>query len=637
VFSAKSGKLAFALGAAAVLCLVTAALASSSRSSHPWRTPSSHSDYVVSPVVGNVAVPAGKVSVQGSIPSGGTGCGITGTPAFCYAPADIRQIYNVPAGPDGSGQTIIVLGAYGSPFLQDDLDQFDSTFGIGPAHLTIVGRNGRGDPNDEIVQAWQHELTFDVEWAHAMAPAADIVLVVARSDDSKDLNRALMRALPDYPGAIVSQSFGADETFVRQGFIDDRRSHLIYAGAALLGDTVLASSGDGGASGYDDTDISAEYPASDPFVTAVGGTEGGVGDWLKDPNGLWANGKYGIESAWNDPFGATGGAPSAIFPAPSYQSGVTGNSKRAVPDVAMTASNAARTLFVFGGAVHSFGGTSVGPPIWAGIFALANQQRAAQNHGPLGPANPALYAIAGNAGSYAADFHDIVNGDNIFDPGIGGFSAGTGYDLATGLGTPNVAGLLGDLAAAPGSEIALSRNDRSPDVSCQNQQLTGTYRNVRVQRGSWCDLAGATVFGDVRADGASGLGITSSEIVGDVQASSVSGAADSSHSGVNVICNSVVWGKVQIRQSSKSAPWNIGGSACANAPDVTGGTGSVVGKDLQFDRNAATNNEISGNTVVKDVECSRNGGVTGQDNQASSLDDQCAGLGTATGDDDGDG
>src|SRR5581483_5085439 len=252
----------------------------------------------------------------------------------------------------------------------------------------------------------------------------------------------------------------------------------------------------------------AWYPASDPLVTAVGGTQGSFATYtipfgpyagltIPGPYGLQnASNHYGGEEAWNEVDaggGATGGAPSQLFPAPAYQQGVTSNAKRTVPDVALNASEFAGSEVVFMGMHGVVGGTSASTAEWAGILALVNQARAAAGNGPLGQANAALYSVAKNQSSA---FHDITVGDNIFDPSIGGFEAGPGYDLTTGLGTPDVANLIGYLTGVPGAPPVA----RLQNVNCQNQQLTGAYKDVHVRDGSWCDLSNATVNGNVNAN-----------------------------------------------------------------------------------------------------------------------------------------
>ena len=301
--------ISFGVLAAAAACFCSAALAGAGA------TPVPRTSYVVNPS----EVRVGPVPATPS-----SGSPMQCHPGFnCYGPADMHQIYDIPSGPgaNGSGQTILVIEAFGNSAVASDLATFDWYFGLpAPPTFTIRGPNGTGDQNDPDVQNWVFETSLDVEWAHAIAPGANIVLVVAHSDDVHAVNDALADALPKYPGAIVSQSFAADETFVKEGFVDDRSSHRIYAGAAALGDTVLAGTGDFGASGFGDTGLVASYPASDPLVTAVGGTEG-----LPWPNGLWSNGGYGGEQVWNETFpftAATGGGPSQLFPSPAYQAGL---------------------------------------------------------------------------------------------------------------------------------------------------------------------------------------------------------------------------------------------------------------------------------------------------------------------------
>jgi subtilase family serine protease len=208
---------------------------------------------------------------------------------------------------------------------------------------------------------------------------------------------------------------------------------------------VVAGAGDFGATDGGPTPVAA-YPASDPLTTGVGGTEGNP-----YPGGLLKpNGTYGNEQVWNesDTFGAaSGGAPSVLFDAPGYQQGVTGSSSRTVPDVAYNAAiNGGILVFFAPFGFITFGGTSAGAPQWAAIFALADEARAAAGEGPLGAANQALYAIAQDRKS-RRDFHDITVGTNALGP-LPGFQAAPGYDLATGLGTPDVDNLIHDLVRA---------------------------------------------------------------------------------------------------------------------------------------------------------------------------------------------
>jgi subtilase family serine protease len=458
---------------AAITCVVVAALASAgstARVSTPGVTYS---------LVGSVA----GFSVAGR--NGAPMCQ-TPVPHFCYTPAMIQGAYDFPTGrgaPTGAGQTIVVVVAFGSATLESDLAAFDSLFGIPSTTLTYCGAlNGQNpDPN---FPSWAVETSADVEYAHAMAPGARIVLVVSPSDDVSTIAATEAACLPQYPGAIVSQSFGDDENdpdpSAQAGFV---AMHKVFKAATRRGGSILAGSGDFGATDGQAAPV-AFYPASDPLVTGVGGTEGKPypGGLVKasggsehgrndsggsgSQNNSGGNGSqnnsggkgsqsfsYGGEQVWNEPdFGAgTGGAPSILYTVPSYQEGVNGSSARTVPDVAFNAAINGGVLIVFGSNVLTFGGTSAGPPQWAGIFALANEARAAAGVGPLGQANTALYKIAADKRTYKNDFHDIVVGNNAVG-GTPGFSAGPGYDLPTGLGTPDVANLIGDLAKAPSDQ-----------------------------------------------------------------------------------------------------------------------------------------------------------------------------------------
>src|SRR5579862_2745361 len=601
------------------------------------------SDYVAAPPARPAAVVKPASASAPSTCSDPT----SGLSWVCYSPAEIDEIYDIPTGsgaPDGSGQTIVVVVAFGNPTIKSDLATFDGTFALPDPSLTILGPNGTGDQSDPDVQNWSFETSMDVEWAHAIAPGASIVLAVASSDDSHALEDTVAQAIQHYAGSIIVQSFGANETFVKQGFIDDRTTHLLYAGAAALGETVLAAAGDFGTAGSPDRTGTLSlgpqvwYPASDPFVTSVGGT---MGDPYLNPDspdmlplglGALVDGHYGAEQTWNESEigtveGATGGGLSQIFPEPSFQTGFT---KRAVPDVAYDAALFGGVQVIWDGQQHTGGGTSEATPQWGGIIALANQQRAATGKGPLGFANPALYA---NAGA----FHDITSGDNALfsdpdsPPQIAGYSAGTGYDLTTGLGTPDVAKLLPGLVAAAGTTTPgslgppppPSQRPSGPNVTCTNQQLTGTYNNVNVVNGAWCDLAGATVAGNVNASNTKGLGMTGATVFGNVNVANTNGANDQSHPGVNVLCANAISGNVNVANST--ARWSIGGAACAG---VTGGPGNAIGNNLSVVNVHAPGSEVSANSVAGNLQCQNDVGLVGSGNQAGKLQGQCATFGT---------
>jgi len=386
----------------------------------------------------------------------------------CYGPYDLAKVYDFPAKLNGRGQTIVIVDAYGSPTIQTDLANFDGYFGIAaPPSFTIIHAAGTGATGSGVLAGWQIETSLDVEYAHAMAPGADIVLAVAATDNNYDLNAAEALVFPQYPGAIVSQSFGDWETDATAGtsFADE---HRIFMAAVRSGDTLLASAGDAGATWTQYTGTKspaiASYPASDPLVTSVGGTQGNP-----YPGGLEVSGRYGAEETWNEPQfdSATGGAASVLFRAPSWQWSVTGHQTRTVPDVAYNAAIEGGVEVIIGEYIYLVGGTSCGAPQWAAIFALANQARESRGLDRIGAANATLYSLAErqargpqDGGATSRLFHDIVTGNNALDSTVG-FAAGPGYDLATGWGTPDVAKLVSALAHSS-SDRDQEANDPAP-------------------------------------------------------------------------------------------------------------------------------------------------------------------------------
>jgi subtilase family serine protease len=375
------------------------------------------------------------------------------SPLGCYDPTEIRNAYDIPSTYDGTGQTIIIVDAYGDPNIVQDLAAFDTLFGVpAPPSLTVYPGSATqkaGGPN--MAASWALETALDVEWSHAIAPGANLVLIEAPSASGNAVNTVERKIIPKYPGAIVSQSFGIPENMVTGNKGQVKQAHDNYALFESLGDTVLAAAGDDGAT-LGTSANTADYPASDPLVTGVGGTEGDPFPLGLCPSASTDTCTYGGEQVWNEPAtasvpAATGGGPSQLFPVPSYQSGL-GLGSRGTPDVSYNSAINGGVLVVTLPFINLVGGTSCGSPQWAGIFALINQARSQASMGPIGFANPALYAIYadGSGARYGSDFHDITVGNNtLAAQPVTGFSAGPGYDLATGLGTPDVANLISDL------------------------------------------------------------------------------------------------------------------------------------------------------------------------------------------------
>jgi subtilase family serine protease len=365
------------------------------------------------------------------------------TPPTCYGPAQIRTAYGIDkVNATGAGRTIVIVDAFQSPTIQQDLNLFDQTFELPAATVNIVAPDGLTpfDQNDANQVGWAGEISLDVEWAHAVAPGAKLTLVLAKSNNDADILSATQYAVDHNLGDVISQSFGEAEQCVDPAI--ERAQHRMFTQATLKGITLLASSGDQGAaqpSCDGSTFIKAtSSPASDPLVTGVGGT-------LLDADHL--TGVYHSETTWNEPqFEAgTGGGFSAVYGTPVFQKQLHLPS-RGVPDVAYNAGINSGVLTVWStsglGAnlVFRFGGTSAGSPQWAGLVALAAQLR----HARVGYLNPQVYALSLVKPVYAALFHDITTGDNSFvgtdasgNPvSIPGFPAAPGWDPATGLGTP---------------------------------------------------------------------------------------------------------------------------------------------------------------------------------------------------------
>jgi hypothetical protein len=351
-----------------------------------------------------------------------------------YTPSEIRAAYGVNgitfgsiAG-DGTGQTIAIVDAFDNPslvgtnapnFATSDLGEFDSAFGLpAPPSFTKLNETGgtSGLPSTDPSGDWETEEALDVEWAHAVAPAAGIVLIECSSSNQGDMYQGVMTAAA-LPGvSVVSMSWGANE-FAGETSLDK----TFTTPSGHDGVTFVGATGDAGSPG--------DYPAFSPNVVAVGGTTLTIG----------ANGSYVGESAWSSGGGGTSNQESE----PAFQDSVQSTGWRETPDVSFDA-NPSTGVAVYdsysGGSAtpwQRIGGTSLATPCWAALFAIADQGRVLRGGSPLdGPTQtlPALYALP------SSDFRDITTGSN-------GFPAGPGYDEATGIGTPIANLLVPDLAS----------------------------------------------------------------------------------------------------------------------------------------------------------------------------------------------
>ena len=282
----------------------------------------------------------------------------------CYQPAQIRQAYDLAPlyarGVTGRGTTIVIVDSFGSPTIRHDLTVFDQAFGLpAPPKFTIiqpVGRVPRYDPANSDMVGWAGETTLDVEYAHAIAPGASILLVETPVSETEGVHgfpqiiKAEQYVVRHHLGDVISQSFSATEqTFPSQAAVQALRG--AYQLAARNHVTVLAASGDSGAADVklDETTYYpfpvTSWPDSDPLVTAVGGTQLHV----------TATGKPAAPTVWNDTYNqaanvfavgnagpnplASGGGRSVLFGRPGYQNGVKNvvGGQRGVPDISMSA------------------------------------------------------------------------------------------------------------------------------------------------------------------------------------------------------------------------------------------------------------------------------------------------------------
>jgi subtilase family serine protease len=323
-----------------------------------------------------------------------------------YGPTQMRHAYGFDTIPgNGGGQTIAIVDAYGSPTIQSDLDAFSAKFGIPSTTVHIAYPQGKPRKVDG---GWALETSLDVEWAHAIAPGATILLVVAKDAVTTDLLGAVDAAIA--AGATqVSMSWGSGE-YSSETASD---SHFNVPGVSFF-----ASSGDNGAGTL--------WPSVSPYVTGVGGTTLPL-----DSSGN----RTQSETAWS----GSGGGISTYELEPAYQSSYITNGKRGGPDVSYNADpNTGVAVYdttSYGGRRGWFqvGGTSAGAPQWAALMSLVNANRATA----LGSnTNTALYSL----GTNAADFLDITSGCNSSSHNATTCAA-VGYDYVTGLGSP-VAGAL---------------------------------------------------------------------------------------------------------------------------------------------------------------------------------------------------
>lgn len=341
-----------------------------------------------------------------------------------YSPLQVAQAYGFPSGATGAGQCLALI-ELGGGYRTADLETFFRNLGISTPKVTAVSVDGAANSPTGDSGGPDGEVELDIEVAGAIAPGAQIAAYFAPNTDQGFID-AVTTAVHDakLKPSIISISWGGPEG----SWTEQSRNALnsAFQDAATMGVTVLAASGDNGASDGSTGGVpTVDFPAASPYVVGCGGTT------LKISGNV-----VGSEEAWNDLSaneGATGGGVSEFFALPSYQQSTkvpkapNGFVGRGVPDVAGDADPETGYNVVVDGQQTVIGGTSAVAPLWAGLLALINQSLGTN----VGFVNPLLYSAKAEP-----TFHDITAGNN------GDYSAGPGWDACTGLGSPNGTGLM---------------------------------------------------------------------------------------------------------------------------------------------------------------------------------------------------
>ncbi len=361
------------------------------------------------------------------------------TKSVSYSPPQVAQLYQFPAGVNGTGETVGII-ELGGGFAQANLTAYFSSLGIkGPTVTSVSVDKGKNKVTN--ANGADGEVQLDIEVVGSVAPGAKIV-VYFTPNTSQGFQDALTTAIHDATNkpSVISISWGGPEsTWTAQSMT---AFDSAAQDAAALGVSICVASGDNGSSdGVTDNANHVDFPASSPHVLACGGT-----------NLQSANGAITSETVWNDGAqgGASGGGYSVQFPLPAWQASAgvkpPAGLGRGVPDVAGNADPESGYNVLIDGKSLVIGGTSAVAPLWSALIALINQKLGK----PLGFLQPTLYGLPSTDGA----FHDIVAGSN------GAFSAGPGWDPCTGLGSPEGEKLLAALTG-PGTTSSSGTSARA--------------------------------------------------------------------------------------------------------------------------------------------------------------------------------
>jgi len=350
-------------------------------------------------------------------------------PAGGYTPAELKGAYDInplaSSGYTGAGQTVAVMELDG--YKASNITTYSNNYGLGspaPTNVYVDGYSGAAGSGEV-------EVELDIEVINAIAPKAQVVVYEGPNTD-QGLIDTYQKIANDNTAKSISVSWGIGEQHSSSATMNSL--HTIFQQFAAQGQSIFAAAGDNGAYDSGGKTLEVDSPANDPYVTGVGGTHLNLSNSTYSSESVWSNKTYGEGG---------GGGLSKVYAMPSWQSG-TGvqnsysNGKRQVPDVSADADPSTGYSIYSQGKWTVVGGTSAAAPLWAGIAALNNQYAAANGKANLGQANPTLYKAFNTTQLYPA-YHDVTTGTNLYYP------ATVGYDMASGIGTPDVYNIVRDM------------------------------------------------------------------------------------------------------------------------------------------------------------------------------------------------
>ena len=472
--------------------------------------------------------PCAAASSEGTTDGGFTADQI----AAAYGLSGLYESGGANGTPDeGAGQTVAILEL--ESYDPNDIASFEQCYGINALFHTFTVDNF-----DENSGPGQGEAALDIENVISLAPRAQIAVYEGPNTGSGPYD-TMAAIISQHLAQVVTTSWGQCEQLEGQGAASSEDT--LFKEAAAQGMSIVSASGDDGSEDCfpNPPTLQVDDPASQPFVTGVGGTSLTTN----------ATGARASETVWNDgtTVGASGGGVSSIWPMPSYQSGapgflhvINGNSTgstcpgagsgdcREVPDVSADGDPGTGYVIYWNGSGAAgqpplaqegwqvVGGTSAAAPAWAALIALANASGRCGGI-PIGFANPALYDAAANA--YSTDFNDITSGNNDMT-GLNGslYPAGAGYDMATGLGSPNGTALVQSLCSDaismpnPGSQFSAVRKAVSLQLTAVSTRGDGvTYKATGLPSGLSLDASTGKVTGKPNRLGTSTVMVTATD------------------------------------------------------------------------------------------------------------------------------